>query len=80
MIEIEPGLAAIDDLTAAIATAKASATSTVIHINSDPLRYAPDGGGWWDVPVAEVSTTATTQAARARYEEQRIGQKPLLGP
>src|SRR5690606_35092395 len=42
-IEIEPGEGAIDDLGAAIARAKASDASTVIHINSDPLIYAPDG-------------------------------------
>lgn len=79
VIEIEPGASAIDDLSAAIATAKASTTSTFIHINSDPLIYAPDGAGWWDVPVPEVSTLASTQRARTEYLEQQARQRPLLG-
>ena len=79
VIEIQPGAAAIDDLKAAVAQAKASDRSTVIHINSDPLIYAPDGAGWWDVPVAEVSTLEATQQARREYEAQRVPQRPLLG-
>ena len=79
VIEIEPGASAIDDLKAAVAAAKASDRSTFIHINSDPLIYAPDGGGWWDVPVAEVSTLESTQRAREEYEGRRAGQRPLLG-
>lgn len=79
VIEIEPGPGAIDDLKAAVATAKASARSTFIHINSDPLVYAPDGEGWWDVPVPEVSTLASTQQARKDYLAQQAAQKPLLG-
>ena len=79
VIEIEPGATAIDDLKAAVAAAKASDSSTFIHINSDPLIYAPDGEGWWDVPVPEVSTLAATQQARQDYLAQRADQKPLLG-
>lgn len=79
VIEVQPGASAIDDLKAAVAQAKASDRSTVIHINSDPLLYAPDGAGWWDVPVAEVSTLESTQRARREYEEQRVTQRPLLG-
>jgi 3D-(3,5/4)-trihydroxycyclohexane-1,2-dione acylhydrolase (decyclizing) len=79
VIDIEPGPDAIEKLERAVATAKAKDTATVIHIQSDPLRYAPDGGGWWDVPVAEVSSLTGTQRARAGYVEQRARQKPLLG-
>ncbi|HEY9469449.1 MAG TPA: 3D-(3,5/4)-trihydroxycyclohexane-1,2-dione acylhydrolase (decyclizing) [Propionibacteriaceae bacterium] len=77
--EILPGPAAINDLRAAVAAAKASDSSTLIHINSDPLLYGPDGGGWWDVPVAETSELPSTQNARAEYETQRKRQRPLLG-
>ena len=79
VIEIDQGETAIAELAAAVTAAKASSTSTLIHINSDPLLYAPDGGGWWDVPVAEVSTTETTARARLEYLEQQKLQKPLLG-
>ncbi|MHC2999751.1 3D-(3,5/4)-trihydroxycyclohexane-1,2-dione acylhydrolase (decyclizing) [Microbacterium sp. HJ5] len=79
VIEIERSASAIDDLKAAVAQAKASDRSTFIHINSDPLLYAPDGAGWWDVPVPEVSTLDSTQRARAEYLEQQKSQRPLLG-
>lgn len=79
VVEVEPGPMAIVELRDAIAQAKASARSTFIHINSDPQIYAPDGAGWWDVPVAEVSTLASTQRARDEYLGQQVNQKPLLG-
>lgn len=80
VVDIAPGASAINDLRAAVTAAKKSDRSTFIHINSDPLVYAPDGEGWWDVPVAETSTLASTQRARAEYESLRGAQKPLLGP
>ncbi|HEY9323427.1 MAG TPA: 3D-(3,5/4)-trihydroxycyclohexane-1,2-dione acylhydrolase (decyclizing) [Agromyces sp.] len=79
VIEVSPGATAIDDLRAAMAIAKASARSTLIHIESDPLLYAPDGEGWWDVPVPEASSLEATQAARTEYEWGRTAQRPLLG-
>ncbi len=79
VIEVDPGASAIADLQAAIAQAKASDRATFIHINSDPLIYAPDGAGWWDVPVPQVSALESTQRARAEYEQQVAAQRPLLG-
>ena len=79
VIEIARGPAAVDDLRAAVATAKGSARTTLIHIESDPTVYGLDGEGWWDVPVAEVSSTETAQRAREEYEQQRTAQRPLLG-
>ena len=79
VIEVEPGASAITDLEAAMAAAKASDRSTFIHINSNPLLYSPDGAGWWDVPVPQVSELESTQRARAEYVEQQAAQKPLLG-
>ncbi|WP_121371853.1 3D-(3,5/4)-trihydroxycyclohexane-1,2-dione acylhydrolase (decyclizing) [Frondihabitans australicus] len=79
VIEIAESPSAIDDLSTAIATAKASDAATLIHIHSDPLLYAPDGAGWWDVPVAEVSTLPSTQAAYEQYVGERAKQRPLLG-
>jgi 3D-(3,5/4)-trihydroxycyclohexane-1,2-dione acylhydrolase (decyclizing) len=78
-IEVQPGPDAIADLRAAVTAAKASDTTTLIHIHSDPLLYAPDGEGWWDVPVSETSTLDATATARAAYVEQRRLQRPLLG-
>jgi len=79
VVEIEPSPLAIVELGEAVAAAKASARSTFIHINSDPLVYAPDGAGWWDVPVPETSTLESTQRARTEYLEQQAAQRPLLG-
>jgi 3D-(3,5/4)-trihydroxycyclohexane-1,2-dione acylhydrolase (decyclizing) len=79
VIEVAESSSAIDDLKAALATAKASDRSTLIHINSDPLIYAPDGAGWWDVPVPEVSTLDSTRRAREEYLTKQADQKPLLG-
>lgn len=79
VIEVDPGASSIDDLKAAMAVAKASDRTTLIHINSDPLLYAPDGEGWWDVPVSEVSELRSTQRAYAEYAEIKATQKPLLG-
>lgn len=79
VIRIEPTPNALADLAAAVTTAKASSRATLIHINSDPLLYAPDGEGWWDVPVAAVSTVKSTQKARAEYDTQVSKQRPLLG-
>ena len=79
VIEIRPGTLAVEQLSAAIKAAKASTTSTLIHVNADPFVYAPDGESWWDVPVAEVSELESTRQARAEYVEQRKKQRPLLG-
>jgi 3D-(3,5/4)-trihydroxycyclohexane-1,2-dione acylhydrolase (decyclizing) len=51
--------------------------TTVIHIETDPLVASPDGAGWWDVPVAEVATQASTRKARAAYEASRPAQHSI---
>lgn len=79
VVEITPAAAAITDLSAALAQAKASTRSTLIHIESDPLVYAPEGEGWWDVPVAQVSQLVSTQAAVDDHRAEREFQRPLLG-
>lgn len=79
VFEIAQGPRAVDDLRAAVAAAKASERTTLIHIESDPTVYGPDGEGWWDVPVAAVSSVETAQRARGEYEQQRAAQRPLLG-
>ena len=79
VIELAPGPDAAARLEEAVKAAKASSTSTLIHVDSDPFVYGPDGEGWWDVPVAEVSELESTQTARAAYVEQQKRQRPLLG-
>ncbi len=79
VIDIKPGPDALAELGAAVTAAKASHGPTVIHLHSDPFVYAPEGHGWWDVPVAEVSELDSTRAARAEYVDQQQAQRPLLG-
>ena len=79
VIRVEPTTNAIADLSAAVKAAKASDRATLIHINSDPLIYSPSGEGWWDVPIAEVSTMESTQKSRANYEEAIKKQDLYLG-
>lgn len=64
----------------AIKVAKASENTTVIHVETDPMIYAPDSHSWWDVPVSEVSTLASTQQAYQRYADWKKVQRPLVNP
>ena len=65
-------------LVAALRQAKASKRTCLVHVPTDLIQQSPAGDGWWDVPVAEVSTLEVTRAARAEYEEQKTAQRPLL--
>jgi 3D-(3,5/4)-trihydroxycyclohexane-1,2-dione acylhydrolase (decyclizing) len=64
----------------AIKFAKASDRTTVIHVETDPLIGAPDSDSWWDVPVSETSTLASTQRARTTYDQWKRVQRPFLRP
>ncbi|NAZ85490.1 3D-(3,5/4)-trihydroxycyclohexane-1,2-dione acylhydrolase (decyclizing) [Kineococcus indalonis] len=66
------------ELVAALRDAKASEESTLVHVETDLHSEAPDGGGWWDVPVSEVSHLGSTQRARAEYERHKARQRPLV--
>ncbi len=66
------------ELVEALQEAKASSESTVVHVETDLYSEAPDGGGWWDVPVSEVSHLESTRTARTWYEGKKQAQRPLL--
>jgi len=68
----------IDELRSALAKARASDRTTVVHIETDPLAPAPDSQSWWDVPVAEVSALESTKAARATYDNAKRSQRTYL--
>ncbi len=68
----------VDDLRSALTKAGESSRTTVVHIETDPLAGSPDGGAWWDVPVAEVSGLDSTRAARADYERDKGAQRRYL--
>jgi 3D-(3,5/4)-trihydroxycyclohexane-1,2-dione acylhydrolase (decyclizing) len=50
----------------------------VLYIETDLTGPNPPGTAWWDVPVAQVSTLASTQQAYAEYLAARTAQRPYL--
>jgi 3D-(3,5/4)-trihydroxycyclohexane-1,2-dione acylhydrolase (decyclizing) len=68
------------ELRAALVDAKRSRHPgpTVIHVETDPLVPAPDGDGWWDVPVAETSSLPSVRAAMKGYKRAKARQRPYL--
>jgi 3D-(3,5/4)-trihydroxycyclohexane-1,2-dione acylhydrolase (decyclizing) len=55
------------ELADALATARVSEGTTVIVTEIDPSVAVPGYDSWWDVPIAEISTSETVQQARAAY-------------
>ncbi|MDX6300894.1 MAG: hypothetical protein QOF53_2108 [Nocardioidaceae bacterium] len=71
------------ELDKAIRSAKAAPDDSgpiVIHVNTDPLVYAPDSRAWWDVPVSQVSHLESTREAFSRYEGHLSQQRDFLAP
>jgi 3D-(3,5/4)-trihydroxycyclohexane-1,2-dione acylhydrolase (decyclizing) len=68
-------VSSIAEFETALAEARNSERTTVIVIDTDPLKSTDAGGHWWDVPVPEVSTRAEVNAARVRYVEARKQQR-----
>lgn len=62
-------VASITDLEAAFDEARRHDRTSVVVIDTDPLRSTDAGGHWWDVAVPEVSGRAEVEAARRSYVE-----------
>jgi 3D-(3,5/4)-trihydroxycyclohexane-1,2-dione acylhydrolase (decyclizing) len=60
------------------AIAAASDHTTVLYIETDLMGPNPPGSAWWDVPVSQVSTLASTQQAYAEHLESQRGQRAYL--
>jgi 3D-(3,5/4)-trihydroxycyclohexane-1,2-dione acylhydrolase (decyclizing) len=65
----------IDDLRDALDRATGV---SVILVPTDRARGVPSYESWWDVPVAEVSETATVRAARDEYEHAKTAERRFL--
>jgi len=65
----------IAELEAALARARAADRTTVICIETDPLRTTDDGGAWWEVAVPEASPNDRVQRAREAYLAARKAQR-----
>jgi 3D-(3,5/4)-trihydroxycyclohexane-1,2-dione acylhydrolase (decyclizing) len=64
----------------AVKVAKAGEHTTVIHVETDPLIYAPDSESWWDVPVSQTSELDSTAQAYETYAEWKKVQRPYTKP
>jgi 3D-(3,5/4)-trihydroxycyclohexane-1,2-dione acylhydrolase (decyclizing) len=62
----------------ALATARASAGTTVIVTEIDPSVAVPGYDSWWDVPIAEVSNSETVQEARTAYVRNVVTERRFL--
>ncbi|MBF8285402.1 MAG: thiamine pyrophosphate enzyme domain protein TPP-binding, partial [Anaerolineales bacterium] len=68
----------IVSLQAAQAEARQQTQTTVIVIETDREQRVGGYESWWDVPIAEVSDLASTQAARAQYVEQKKKERHFI--
>jgi 3D-(3,5/4)-trihydroxycyclohexane-1,2-dione acylhydrolase (decyclizing) len=68
----------IGELADALKEAREADGPVVVHVETDPLEYVTVGGAWWDVAVAEVSTSESVQRARADYEASKRDQRHYL--
>jgi 3D-(3,5/4)-trihydroxycyclohexane-1,2-dione acylhydrolase (decyclizing) len=62
-------LRGIAELPEALARARAAARTTVLVLDTDPVRVSGEGGAWWDVAVPQVSARSEVAAAHASYAE-----------
>jgi len=65
----------IAELEAALARARASSSTYLICIDTDPARTTSEGGCWWEVAVPEVSQRPQVREARARYDDHTARRK-----
>jgi 3D-(3,5/4)-trihydroxycyclohexane-1,2-dione acylhydrolase (decyclizing) len=65
----------IAELEEALVRARAAERTTVICIETDPLRTTQPGGCWWEVAVPETSTSDKVLRAREAYESAKGAQK-----
>jgi 3D-(3,5/4)-trihydroxycyclohexane-1,2-dione acylhydrolase (decyclizing) len=65
-------------LEAALAQSKTNTRTTVIYIETSLYRTVKGYHAWWEVPVAEVSTSPTVQKAFETYQENKKTQRIFL--
>ncbi|MET8141890.1 3D-(3,5/4)-trihydroxycyclohexane-1,2-dione acylhydrolase (decyclizing) [Sphaerisporangium sp. NPDC005288] len=63
-----------DSLRVALTKAREATGTTVVHVETVP-GPSPRTTAWWDVPIAEISTTPELHK---RYEHQKRTQRPYL--
>ncbi len=66
------------ELEAALAEARTRTRTTVVVTEVDPSVGVPGYDSWWDVPVAEVSTSELVRQARDAYEGHVAEERRLV--
>lgn len=66
------GIAALEQ---ALQRALAAQGCYVIALATDPGPSTEEGGAWWEVAVAEVSTRESVSIARRQYQESKLRQR-----
>jgi 3D-(3,5/4)-trihydroxycyclohexane-1,2-dione acylhydrolase (decyclizing) len=66
------------DFVNALQESKSIDRTTVIYIQNDRYVGVPGYHSWWDVPVAEVSTSDSVAAAREEWAEMRAKERNFL--
>jgi 3D-(3,5/4)-trihydroxycyclohexane-1,2-dione acylhydrolase (decyclizing) len=70
-------VASLADLESALERSRKNDRTTLILMDSDPMRSTDAGGTWWEVGVPEVSTRPSVRAAHKKHLKakklQRIG-------
>lgn len=61
----------------ALTAAKKESQTTVIYVETDIMKGI-EGYGWWEVPIADVSTIAEVQEAHSKYKEGQKNQRYYL--
>ena len=67
------------DFVAALEEVRTTVRTSVIYIQNDRYESVPGYESWWDVPVAEVSTSPQVQTARTEWEAMRAQERYFLG-
>ncbi len=67
-----------EDFMQALKDARKATRTSVIYIQNDRYVGVPGYEGWWDVPVAEVSTSPSVQAARTEWKSMRTQERHFL--
>jgi 3D-(3,5/4)-trihydroxycyclohexane-1,2-dione acylhydrolase (decyclizing) len=67
------------DFVEALKAVQTTDRTSVIYIQNDRYVGIANYEGWWDVPVAEVSTMPSVQDARAEWATMRAQERYFLG-
>jgi len=67
-----------ESLDAALAQSKLNDRTTVIYIETNLYRTVKGYHAWWEVPIAEVSTSSSVQKAFETYKENKKEQRIFL--